>query len=141
MNMNLEDRNNYLKGIVLLNIRLNEMSSKRYGMIKDIGSILGFSDHHIEEAFSRITETKFKYAEPPKFSHVLFAEAFLRDSIKIAMADDNLQLNELKRLWNIASLNSLSKQWLYWELENYFDQSEKLSTASYEIKNFVVQKN
>jgi hypothetical protein len=141
MTFNLKDRSNYLRGIILLNIKYNEVSSKRSSMIKEIGSILGFNKGFIEEALKELVQNKYISEEPPKFSNVLLAEAFLKDSIKIALSDNDLHLNELQWLWAIASINSLSKQWLYWELETFLDHMEKFPECSYEILKFMDKQN
>ena len=111
-------------------------------MISNIGSLLGFNRDFVQSALNELIENKYLVVEPPKFSHVLFAEAFLKDGIKMALSDNDLQLNEFKWLWTIASLNNLSKQWLYMELEDFLDHMENLSKGSFEIQKYLdEQKN
>jgi hypothetical protein len=140
MTLNLLDRSNYLRGTILLNKKYEEISSKRYSMIEELGGILGFNKKFIDNSLNNFTDNKFVSKEPPKFSNVVFAEAFLRDSIKIALADNDLQLEELQWLWKVASFNSLSKQWFYWELEDYLDHPDKVSKSSYEVLKYIFDK-
>ena len=141
MTLNLKDRSNYLRGIILLNISYNKISPVRRDMVKKVASVLGFSKDFVESALNELVENKYLSVEPPRFSHVLFAEAFLKDGIKLALSDNDLHLNELQWLWTIASLNNLSKQWLYMELEDFLDHLDKLSQNSFEIQKYLDEQN
>jgi hypothetical protein len=122
-------------------MKYHELSSKKLDMIEELGGILGFNKKFIDNSLYGCVENKFVSKEPPKFSHVVFAEAFLRDTLKIALADNDLHLEDLQWLWKVASLNSLSKQWFYWELEDYLDHPEKVSKSSYEVLKYIFNEN
>ena len=124
-----------------MNLKEDVISSKKYNMIEELGVLLGFNKNFIDKSLNNLFENKYISKEPPKFSNVIFAEAFLRDCLKIALSDNDLQLDEIQWLWNVASLNSLSKQWFYWELEDYLDHKDKISDPTYEVLKYILNKN
>jgi hypothetical protein len=134
------DRSNYLRGTILMNLKDDRISSKRYNMIEELGLLLGFNKNFIDTSLNNLFENKYISKDPPKFSNVIFAEAFLRDCLKIALSDNDLQLEEIQFLRTVASLNSLSRQWFYWELEDYLDHNDNFSNSSYEVLKYIFNK-
>jgi len=80
---------------------------------------------------NELLENKYLGNEPPVFSQKQYAEAFLRDAIKVGFVDNDLSSEEFDWLQSIAVSNGLSNEWLKNELEDYLsgkhsDESQKL---------------
>ena len=70
--------------------------------------------------------------ETPVFSQKHYAEAFLRDAIKVGFVDNDLSTKEFDWLQSIAVSNGLTNEWLKNELEDY--QSCKHSDELQELE-------
>ena len=79
-------------------------------------------------------ENKYLGNEPPVFSQKQYAEAFLRDAIKLAFVDNDLSSKEFDWLQSIAVSNGLSNEWLKNELEHYRSGKQLRESQELEIK-------
>ena len=115
MNNNYLDRSNYVKGLLLLIGKDKKITDKERDFLHNIGKTLDFNDKFIERAIDELFENEYLGNEPPVFSQKQYAEAFLRDAIKLAFVD-NFSSKEFNWLLSIAEANDLSSEWLKHEL-------------------------
>ncbi len=100
----------------------------------NIGKTLSFDRKFIENAMNELLENKYLGNEPPVFSQKQYAEAFLRDAIKLACVDNDLASKEFDWLQSIAVSNGLSDEWLKNELEYYLSGKHAHESQELEIK-------
>lgn len=112
MTLNLLDRSNYFKGLLLLVGKDKKVTEKEKEMMKNLGKTLGFDKEFVDEAIGNLLINEYIKKDPPKFSHKEFAEAFLKDGIKFAIADDELNKDEVEWLHEVALTNSINNAWL-----------------------------
>ena len=126
------DRSNYVKGLLLLIGKDKRITDKERDFLHKIGKTLSFNKQFIENAINELFENKHLGNEPPVFSQKQYAEAFLRDAIKVGFVDNDLSTKEFDWLQSIAESNDLTNEWLKNELEHYL--SGKCSRESQELE-------
>lgn len=112
MTLSLLDRSNYFKGLLLLIGKDQKITEPENNLIKKLGKVLGFEKYFVEEAIQGLFENEYIQKDPPKFSNLIFAEAFLKDGIKLALADNDLAAEEYEWLSLVAANNNIDNQWL-----------------------------
>jgi hypothetical protein len=131
---NYLDRSNYVKGLLLLIGKDKKITDDERDFLHRIGSILSFNKKFIENAINELLENKYLGNEPPFFSQKQYAEAFLRDAIKLGFVDNDLSSKEFDWLQAIAVSNGLSNEWLQNELEHHLSGKHLHESQELEIK-------
>jgi len=132
MTNNYLDRSNYVKGLLLMIGKDKKITDKEKDLLHKTGKALSFNKKFIERAIDELLENKYLGNEPPIFSQKNYAEAFLRDAIKLAFVDNDLSSEEFDWLQSIAAANGLTNEWLKNELAYY--RSGKHSHESQELE-------
>jgi len=127
------DRSNYVKGLLLLIGKDKKISDKERVFLHKTGKTLSFNKQFIESAMNELLENKYLGNEPPVFSQKQYAEAFLRDAIKLGFVDNDLSSEEFGWLQSIAVSNGLSSEWLKNELEDYLSGKHAHESQELEI--------
>jgi len=112
------DRSNYFKGLLLLTRKDNIVQPSEKEMMLKLGNVLGFDKKFCETAINELLENENILDEPPKFSNLLIARYFIKDGLKLAFVDHDLDPNELQWLREISSVNNLPEDWFENELES-----------------------
>ena len=112
MDMNLLDRSNYFRGLLLLTAKDNNISETEKNMLLQIGKDLGFARDFCEKALNELPFNEYIVDLPPKFSNTELAKVFIIEGLKIAFADKNLHVFELKWLMKTADLNGIEREWV-----------------------------
>ena len=133
MTNNYLDRSNYVKGLLLLIGKDKKISDKERVFLHKTGKTLSFNKQFIESAMNELLENKYLGNEPPVFSQKQYAEAFLRDAIKLVFVDNELSKEEFDWLQSIAVSNGLTDDWLKDELEQYLTGTHARKSQELEI--------
>jgi len=112
MEMNLLDRSNYFKGLLLLTAKDKNISEPEKKMLLQIGKDLGFAKDFCEKALQELPYNEYIVDLPPVFSNRELAEIFIIEGIKLAFSDKNLHVFELKWLMKTADLNNIDREWV-----------------------------
>ena len=83
MTLNLIDRSNYLKALLILTGKDKEITTAEREMIRKIASVLGFEKVFTENAMDELSENQYISDDPPKFSDVKLAEVFIKEGIRL----------------------------------------------------------
>ncbi len=135
MTNNYLDRSNYVKGLLLMIGKDKKITDEERDFLHNVAETLSFDKKFIESAMNELLENKYLGNEPPVFSQKQYAEAFLRDAIKLAFVDNDLSSEEFDWLHLIAASNGLSNDWLKNELEYYPSVKHSHESQELEIKN------
>ena len=135
MTTNYLDRSNYVKALLLLIGKDKKITDRERDFVHKIGQTLSFDKKFIERAIDELFENKYLGNEPPVFSQKKYAEAFLRDAIKLAFVDNDLSSEEFNWLNSIAVSNCLSNEWLKKEIEYYLSGKLPQESQEQEIIN------
>ena len=132
MNNNYLDRSNYVKGLLLMIGKDKKITDEERDFLHRAAEMLSFNKKFIESAVNELFENKYLGNEPPVFSQKQYAEAFLRDAIKLAFADNDLSSKEFDWLQSTAAANGLTNEWLKNELA--YSLSGRYSHESQELE-------
>ena len=133
MTNNYLERSNYVKGLLLLIGKDKKITDSERDFLHTIGKTLSFDRKFIENAMNELLENKYLGNEPPVFSQKQYAEAFLRDAIKLVFVDNELSNEEFDWLQSIAVSNGLTDDWLKDELKQYLTGTHARKSQELEI--------
>lgn len=125
MKLDIRDRSNYLKGLLVLISKDRKISENESNFIMNVGKILGFDKEFCQEAIDTLLDNEYISHEPPIFSNQEFAMSFIEDGISVSITDDDFDSLEISYLKSIAIENNVDEGWLI----------QKLSTAERVSKN------
>ncbi len=137
MTLNISDKSNYLKGILVLIGKDRNIENSDEKMIRFIAEELGFNHYFVDKSIDEIKEHKYILEEPPEFSNHEIAKAFIKDAIRFAFSDHSLHLYEFQWLSTIAFKNKLSGQWLLFEIKYFLSDNHSAQDSSFEIQKYV----
>ena len=118
MKLNVLDKSNYLKGLLVLIGKDKKISENENDFIMQVGKTLGFDREFCQEAISTLLDNKYISQEPPMFSQKSFAESFLLDGLKVLSADKSISTNEISFLQLTAKANKVEDNWFRDEFES-----------------------
>ncbi|MCF8261261.1 MAG: hypothetical protein K9J12_10840 [Melioribacteraceae bacterium] len=132
--INLIDRSNYFKGLLLLIRKDNKVAPSEERLITKVGLALGFEKSFIRTAISEILENENILDDPPSFSDPMITKSFLKDGLKISASDNDIDPNELYWLKEIAKINSVPEHWLDNQLKHLVENKD-LILEDLEVQN------
>ena len=135
MEMNLADRSNYFKGLLLLTRKDNIITNEEKAMLLRMGELLQFNREFCETTIRDLLNNPHIDDNPPQFSNRDCAEMFLLDGIKVAFVDHNLHKKEYGWMQEIASQNGISQSWLSERLSDFLN-SENNMQNNFELEGF-----
>ena len=138
MKLNVFDRSNYLKGLLVLISKDKKISDDESDFIVKVGKTLGFDKEFCEEAIETLLENNYISQEPPEFSNVEFARSFIEDAISVAITDNELSQLEIGYLKAIAEKNHVDDDWFVRQLST----ADKISkNIKFDIPHLSVEKH
>ncbi|MDP3831904.1 MAG: hypothetical protein Q8Q47_11580 [Ignavibacteriaceae bacterium] len=134
MELNLIDKSNYFKGLLILIRKKKAVTESTRRTVKRIAAVLDFDQDFVDSSIKNLLVNKNIVEAQPKFSDCRLAESFIKDGLRLALSDGVLNLLQVQWLAITAEKNNLSKQWFFMELEDFFDQYESNSGSTFEIQ-------
>ena len=83
MSIPLIDKSNYLKGLLILARKDNNISEIQKSLILKAGKQLGFSTSFCEEIVNTLLQNECLSDEPIRFENYSVAQSFISDGIKL----------------------------------------------------------
>lgn len=111
MKIPLQDRSNYLKGLLILAKRDNVLTESEGKIIRNIADKLGFSSDFYEETLKNLLANEYLTEEPVKFSDKEISHSFIIDGLRLAHSDNKLDEEELHWLRLTAKENNIDMKW------------------------------
>ena len=124
MELTVLDRSNYFRGLLLLAAKDNKLTESEINIMRNVGSSLGFDKTFSEESINNLLENEHISDDPPQFSSENISKNFLKDGIKLALADTELAPEEIQWLLSVAALNKINSGWFSAELKNYITKGK-----------------
>ena len=135
--MQIIDKSNYFKGLLLLIKKDNRINEDERELLKKIGKILGFEKKFYENAIREILNNNFITQDPPLFTDEKIAKCFIKDGIKLAKLDQVLHAKEIDWLERICFENNLNLDWFKNILNEPPDENCRANIDCLEIENLV----
>ena len=126
MEFPLLDKSNYLKGLLIIARKDNQLAESEKNILKSIAQRLGFASDFYDETIKNLLLNKHISDEPIKFSNEKIAVSFISDGLKLAFSDKKIHGDEMDWLKATAIKNSLEENWFNKELEKTRNDSNQL---------------
>jgi len=117
--MTPQDRGKYLRGMLLLIGKDQQILDHEKSWFYKLSKILGYDIEFCKTALKELPENEFLEETPPKFTNNEIAKAFIIDGIHLAYADRQMQPNELLWINVIAETNGIDILWGIQEFEKF----------------------
>jgi hypothetical protein len=111
MEFSLIDKSNYLKGLLIVAKKDNQLTEPEKKIIRSIAFRLGFAKDFYEETLKGLLANKYIVDTPIKFSDKKIAESFLLDGLRLAYSDGMVPEKEIDWLKLTASINEIKDEW------------------------------
>ncbi|HEY4756145.1 MAG TPA: hypothetical protein VIH28_08830 [Ignavibacteriaceae bacterium] len=118
MNFTLLDKSNYLKGLLIIARKDNQLAESEKNILKSIAEKLGFASDFYEETIKNLLVNTHINDEPIKFSNEKIASSFILDGLRLAFSDKKINEAEMEWLKATTLKNSIDQNWFEKELEN-----------------------
>ena len=139
MNMTLQDRSFYFKGLLLLTRKDHIIADEEKALLLHLGALLQFNRDFCENTIRDVLNNPHFDEKPPLFSNRECAEMFLQDGIKMAFADNNLHKDEFEWMREIALRNNISSDWLSARLADFLNDHKIGERPVFKIETFTNQ--
>jgi hypothetical protein len=122
----LLDKSNYLKGLLIIARKDNQLAESEKNILKNIAERLGFASDFYEETIKNLLVNEHIKDEPIKFSNEKIAASFISDGLKLAFSDKKIHCAEIDWLKTTAIKNLLEEGWFNEELEKTREESNQV---------------
>lgn len=119
MNISVKDKSNYLKGLLIIARKDNQLAENEKKIIRDIAVRLGFAPDFYEDVLKSLLANKYISEEPIHFAEKKVAESFLADGLKLAYSVAVLAENKIEWLKQVSITNDIEENWFNEKLEKY----------------------
>lgn len=128
LNFTLLDKSNYLRGLLIIARKDNQLAESERKILKNISNKLGFSSDFYEETIKNLLVNEHISEEPIKFSCKEIARSFVSDGLKLAFSDKKVHESEIQWLKSVNEINELGSEWF----ENEFKRRKEEINSSLE---------
>lgn len=127
MEFTVLDKSKYLKGLLILSKRDENLTPQERELISDAGNRFGFAKEFYEEAMNNILRNPHIKDEPVIFSDPNIAMLFVQDGLKLSFSDTDNPSEELTWLKKTALANQLDESWFEQSLQIYKNSLLKIN--------------
>ncbi len=123
MELTLIDKSNYLKGLLIVAKKDNQLTEPEKKIIRNIALKLGFATDFYEDTLRDLLGNKYIIENPIKFSCRKVAESFVSDGLKLAFADEMISEKEIDWLKATAIENEIEVEWFNDKIKKHKESS------------------
>lgn len=111
MEITFQDKSNYLKGLLIIAKKDNQLSDSEKKIIRRVGEKLGFASDFYEDILKNLLANKYIHDDPIKFSHIKIAKSFVDDGLRLIFSDNQFSDTELNWLKATSKENNIEPDW------------------------------
>lgn len=137
MELSQLDKSSYLKGLLIVAKKDNELTDFEKKFLKSIASKLGFATDFYEGTIRSLLTNKYIPENPIKFSDKKIAESFITDGIKLALLDNIITAGEMEWLKQTAETNELDEEWLSNKIRKLKESVSILPTTDFALFSII----
>lgn len=123
MEITIQDKSNYLKGLLITAKKDNQLTETEKRIIRGIAVKLGFATDFYEDSLKSLLANKYLLDDPIKFSDKKIAESFVQDALKLIFADKMFSDVEINWLRLTAKANLIEHEWFEEKLKKVKESS------------------
>ncbi len=137
MELTLIDKSSYLKGLLIVAKKDNQLTEPEKKIIRNIALKLGFAKDFYEDTLRSLLANKYIIDSPIKFSSKKVAESFVSDGLKLTFADKMVSGKEIDWLRSTAAENSIDAEWFEEKLKKYKDSAGVVSNSEFALYSII----
>lgn len=119
MEISVQDRGKYLRGMLLLIGKDQQILDHEKSWFFELSKILGYDKEFCKCALKELPDNEYLESSPPKFNNNEIAKAFIVDGIHLAYADREMVPAELVWINSVAEINGIDILWGMQEYEKF----------------------
>jgi hypothetical protein len=123
MQITIQDKSNYLKGLLITAKKDNQLTDTEKKIIRGIAERLGFASDFYEDSLKSLLANKYLLDDPIIFSDIKIAESFIADGLKLVFADNMFSDVEINWLKMTARANTIHDEWFEDKLKRVKESS------------------
>jgi len=137
MNIPLIDKSNYLRGLLILAKKENNISQVEKDIIYDVGVRLGFSSTFCQEIIKTLLQNECLCDDPIRFVNYNVARSFISDGLILSTTGKLISATQLIWLKNLASLNGIHMGWFRDEVLKCSENNNHLNSKQLNIYSII----
>ncbi len=137
MNLTQIDKSNYLKGLLIIARKDNQLAESEKHILKNISDKLGFAKDFYDETIKNLLYNKHISDGPIKFSNKRIAESFISDGLMLAFSDKKIHDPEIDWLKATAKENTIDESWFNSQLEKFRTESHTSIESSLTLYSII----
>lgn len=137
MDIPIKDKSNYLKGLLIVAKKDQQLADSEKKIIRGIGEKLGFAPDFYEDVLKDLLSNDYIIEDPIKFSNVKIAKSFIDDGLKLAYSDHKISDVEISWLSETAKHNEIDEIWFNEKLEFYKNSSTSFSMTDFALYSII----
>ncbi len=137
MDIPVLDKSKYLKGLLIIAKKDNQLNEQEKKFIRGIANKLGFATDFYEDTLKGLMANKYISEDPVEFSDIKIAQSFVTDGLRLAVVDDVVTDNEIKWLKETATANGLEDSWFTEKLNLLKETPSKSIFTEYALYSII----
>ena len=133
MSISVQDKSNYLKGLLIIAKKDKVLSESEEKIIKK----LGFSTDFYEYTIQNLLTNEYLTEEPVQFEERKVARSFILDGLRLARSDNQLHDEEVEWLKQTALNNKLEPEWFIEKLNDLKDVRSDLLKTEFALLSLI----
>lgn len=135
--MNIQDRSSYLKGLLIIAKKDNQLAESEKEIIRGVANKLGFASDFYEETLRSLLANKYIADDPIKFSDAKIAQSFIVDGLILAYSDNQVSEKEIVWLKSTAEFNNISSDWFEKKIQQIKNSSNLLINKEFALYSII----
>lgn len=137
MHVPVKDRSNYLKGLLIVAKKDNELAEPEKKIIREVAKRLGFSSTFYEYTIQNLLLNEYINEDPIIFSDKMIAKSFIIDGLRLAKCDDKLDDSEIDWLRQTCILNGIDEKWFDQKLKEVQNSQMLVPEADFALYSLI----
>lgn len=137
MSISVQDKSNYLKGLLIIAKKDKVLSESEEKIIKNLAKKLGFSTDFYEYTIQNLLTNEYLTEEPVQFEERKVARSFILDGLRLARSDNQLHDEEVEWLKQTALNNKLEPEWFIEKLNDLKDVRSDLLKTEFALLSLI----
>ncbi len=137
MEISVLDKSNYLKGLLIIAKKDNQLAEQEKKIIRQFAVKLGFAHDFYEDTLKSLLSNKYISEEPIIFSDKKIAESFITDGLTLANSDNSVVGVEIDYIRSIATANNFDKKWFDDKILNFKNSAHSLLNAEFALFSII----
>lgn len=129
MEISILDKSNYLKGLLIVAKKDNQLAEQEKKIIRHCAAKLGFARDFYENTLKDLLENKYISEEPIIFSDKKISESFVTEGLNLAYSDNSINGVEIDWLRSVAIINNLGEKWFEEKIKNLKNSPASICNA------------